>query len=146
MKEGTPVSSSPRPSNPQPLEPGWRLERWLPHAAAGLLLAITAVAAVSATSASAARERPVILPGDDVAGFRRQLHERPGATMTVDLEAQTVTAPDGGRHAFATDPFPRRCLLEGLDEIGLTATYAEQIAAFERRHADEFAWAVPAGR
>ena len=38
---------------------------------------------------------PVILPADVVAGLRRQLHQRPGATLTVDLEAQTVTAPDG---------------------------------------------------
>ncbi len=86
---------------------------------------------------------PVILPGDVVAALRRQLHEHPGATVTVDLETQTVTGPDGTRHEFAIDPFRKRCLIEGLDEIGLTKTYAEQIGAFEGRHAEEFSWARP---
>jgi 3-isopropylmalate/(R)-2-methylmalate dehydratase small subunit len=86
---------------------------------------------------------PVILAADAVAGMRRQLHERPGATITVDLPSQTVTAPDGTAHAFSIDPFRKRCLLEGLDEIGLTKTYAEAIGAFEGRHAEAFSWARP---
>lgn len=88
---------------------------------------------------------PVILPADAVRGLRAQLHARPGATITVDLESQTVTAPDGTRHAFDIDPFRKRCLLEGLDEIGLTQRYAEQIGAFEGRHAEAFSWARPSG-
>src|SRR5881409_3784643 len=63
---------------------------------------------------------PVILPADIVAAFRRQLRERPGATITVDLETQTVTAPDGGRHGFEVDAFGKEMLLSGRDEIGLT--------------------------
>jgi 3-isopropylmalate/(R)-2-methylmalate dehydratase small subunit len=86
---------------------------------------------------------PVILPADVVAGLRRQLHERPGATMTVDLESQTVTAPDGSAHRFEIDPFRKQMLLTGQDEIGLTLGYESAIAAFEARHRTEMAWLTP---
>lgn len=86
---------------------------------------------------------PILLPAETCTRLRRQLHERPGATLTVDLESQTVTGPDGATHAFAIDPFRKRCLLEGLDEIGLTQTYAADIAAFEPKHAAAFPWLAP---
>src|SRR5256886_12391673 len=76
----------------------------------------------------------VILPADTVANLRRQLHARPGATLAVDLEAQTVTAPDGAVHRFDIDPFRKRMLLDGQDDIGLTLGYEAQIAAFEASH------------
>jgi 3-isopropylmalate/(R)-2-methylmalate dehydratase small subunit len=83
---------------------------------------------------------PVILPAEAVAGLRRQLHERPGATLAVDLAAQTVTAPDGVVHRFEVDPFRKRMLLTGQDEIGLTLTHEPAIAAFEARRRTELAW------
>jgi 3-isopropylmalate/(R)-2-methylmalate dehydratase small subunit len=86
---------------------------------------------------------PVILPGDVVAGLRRQLHERPGATLTVDLEAQTVTAPDGAQHGFEIDPFRKELLLTGRDETGLTLGFEARIREFEERHAREMSWVVP---
>ena len=76
----------------------------------------------------------VILPADTVADLRRQLHARPGATLAVDLEAQTVTAPDGAVHRFEIDPFRKQMLLEGQDDIGLTLGYEAQIAAYESGH------------
>ena len=76
----------------------------------------------------------VILPAEIVAGLRRQLHARPGATLSVDLQAQTVTAPDGVVHAFEIDPFRKQMLLSGQDDIGLTLGYEAQIAAFEASH------------
>ena len=76
----------------------------------------------------------VVLPGEIVAGLRRQLHARPGATLSVDLEAQTVTAPDGAVHHFEIDPFRKQMLLSGQDDIGLTLGYEAQIAAFEASH------------
>jgi 3-isopropylmalate/(R)-2-methylmalate dehydratase small subunit len=85
----------------------------------------------------------VILPADVVAGLRRQLHERPGATLTVDLERQTVTAPDGAAHRFEVDAFRKEMLLTGRDEIGLTLGFETKIAEFEARHARDMAWAVP---
>jgi 3-isopropylmalate/(R)-2-methylmalate dehydratase small subunit len=83
---------------------------------------------------------PVLLPAEATSALRRQLHERPGGAITVDLRSQTVTGPDGATYRFDIDPFRKRCLLEGLDEIGLTQTYERDIAAFESRHAREFPW------
>jgi 3-isopropylmalate/(R)-2-methylmalate dehydratase small subunit len=51
----------------------------------------------------------------------------------VDLENQTITGPDGGTIAFDIDPFRKKCLLEGLDDIGLTMERADKIAAYEER-------------
>ncbi|HET7340332.1 MAG TPA: 3-isopropylmalate dehydratase small subunit [Methylomirabilota bacterium] len=75
----------------------------------------------------------VILPGETVAGLRRQLHARPGATLSVELPAQTVTAPDGAVHRFEVDAFRKQMLLAGQDEIALTLGYEPQIAAYEAR-------------
>ena len=50
-----------------------------------------------------------------------QLDAAPGAHVAVDLPRQTVTAPDGTAHPFEVDPFAKHCLLEGLDDLGLTA-------------------------
>jgi 3-isopropylmalate/(R)-2-methylmalate dehydratase small subunit len=86
---------------------------------------------------------PVILAADTVAGLRRQLHEQPGATITVDLQSQTVTGPDGVAHPFDVDPFRKQMLLTGRDEIGLTLEHESEIGVFEARHAREMSWAVP---
>jgi 3-isopropylmalate/(R)-2-methylmalate dehydratase small subunit len=83
---------------------------------------------------------PVILPPDVVAGLRAQLHARPGASVTVDLPSQTVTAPDGTTHHFEVDPFRKQALLSGQDEIALTLGHERDIAAFEARHAQAMPW------
>src|SRR3990170_3682211 len=57
------------------------------------------------------------------------------ATITVDLEAQEIRGPDGGVIAFDIDPFRKHCLLNGLDNIGLTLAKEKSIAAFEERAA-----------
>lgn len=75
---------------------------------------------------------PIVLPAEVVAGLIRQAQDRPGATLGIDLEAQTVSAPDGGIHRFAVDPFAKHCLLNGLDEIDYTLSQIDHIAAFER--------------
>ena len=60
------------------------------------------------------------------------------ATLTVDLEAQTITGPDGGEVKFDIDPFRKHCLLEGLDDIGLTQQKSDKIDDFEtKRKADQ---------
>ena len=76
---------------------------------------------------------PVVLPEEQV----RELAERAraGEELTVDLEAQTVTTQTAGGFPFELDPFQRHCLLEGLDEIGLTLGHAEAIAAYEAEQA-----------
>jgi 3-isopropylmalate/(R)-2-methylmalate dehydratase small subunit len=83
---------------------------------------------------------PVQLPVDSCIEIRKQLHARPGATMRVDLPAQTVTGPDGRTYSFQIDAFRKKCLLEGLDEVGLTLQYDAQIAAFEQRYRQKFDW------
>ena len=83
---------------------------------------------------------PIVVPAELAAALRRQLHERPGASMTVDLEAQAFTGPDGARHAFTVDPFRRECLLSGRDEIAMTLGYEQEIVAFEARHLRELPW------
>jgi 3-isopropylmalate/(R)-2-methylmalate dehydratase small subunit len=86
---------------------------------------------------------PVILPADVVAEMRRQLHARPGATMSADLERQTVTAPDGATHRFEINAFARQMLLTGQDEIALTLGYDAQIREFEVRHDADMPWLRP---
>ena len=85
---------------------------------------------------------PVILPGDVVAALRRQLRDRPGATLTVDLGSQSVTAPDGTRHRFDVDPFRKEMLLTGRDGISPTLALEARIDEFEARHAREMSWGV----
>ena len=85
---------------------------------------------------------PVILPAAVAADLRQQLHERPGATLAVDLEAQTVTAPDGDVHRFEVDAFSKEKLLKGQDDIALTLGHEAQIREFEARHQAEMPWLV----
>lgn len=74
---------------------------------------------------------PVRLPEPVVQRLLGQLRAAPGAHIQVDLRAQTVTGPDGATEPFAIDPFPRHCLLEGLDEIDYTLTQRHLIEAYE---------------
>lgn len=63
------------------------------------------------------------------------------AVLTVDLEAQEITGPDGGKISFSLDAFKRHCLLNGLDDIGLTLEKASSIGSFEKKNADLRPWA-----
>ena len=63
------------------------------------------------------------------------------ATLTVDLAAQEIRGPDGGVVTFDIDPFRKHCLLEGLDDIGLTLQKADSIAAYEAKTVSARPWA-----
>ena len=63
------------------------------------------------------------------------------ATLTVDLERQEVHGPDGGTIRFDVDPFRKHCLLNGLDDVGLTMAKKEQISSYEARAAVARPWA-----
>ncbi|WP_270933350.1 3-isopropylmalate dehydratase small subunit [Falsiroseomonas oryzae] len=80
---------------------------------------------------------PVRLLAGTVAMMIAQAETDPQGEVTVDLQAQTVTAADGSVHDFEIDPFARRCLLEGIDELAFTLGHDEEIAAFERRFGRE---------
>jgi 3-isopropylmalate/(R)-2-methylmalate dehydratase small subunit len=82
----------------------------------------------------------IVLPADRVAEIRRQLARSPGASLTIDLEAQTVALPDGARERFEVDPFRKECLLAGIDEIDLTLRHESRIAAYEARQREQTPW------
>lgn len=83
---------------------------------------------------------PIRLPEADCDELRRQINERPGAEIAIDLAAQTVTGPDGKHYSFEIDEFPKHCLLNGLDDIELTLQHDAAIADFEKRHRQEMDW------
>jgi len=62
------------------------------------------------------------------------------AVLSIDLESQTITGPDGGEISFEVDAFKKHCLLNGLDDIGLTMQKSDQIAAFEAKNATSMPW------
>ncbi len=83
---------------------------------------------------------PIILPPEQVEALMKDAEKGENARMTVDLEAQTVTTSDGAEFSFEVDPFRKHCLLEGLDDIGLTLEKVAAIDAFESRAAAERPW------
>lgn len=88
---------------------------------------------------------PVVLPHESTLAIRRQLHERPGATMHVDLAAQTVTDAAGTAHRFDIHPVRRKCLLEGLDDVARTEQFRERLQAFESAYLAQRRWLRPEG-
>ena len=80
---------------------------------------------------------PIRLPREDVDKLMDDAGRGANAVVSIDLEQQTITGPDGGRISFAIDGFRKHCLLNGLDDIGLTLEKAAAIDGFEanRRHA-----------
>lgn len=83
---------------------------------------------------------PIRLDADICSRLRQRLHAAPGTTLSIDLEAQTVTGPDGEIYDFAVDPFGKKCLIEGLDDISLTLTHEDRIRAFEQDYRREMDW------
>lgn len=84
---------------------------------------------------------PITLPQADVDKLMDDAERGANAKITVDLEAQTITGPDGGTISFEVDAFKKHCLLNGLDDIGLTAeTAASSIEAFETKMSAERPW------
>ncbi len=83
---------------------------------------------------------PVVLPDATCQKLRQQLRDQPGAQITVDLETQTVTGPDGATHRFEIDANHKERLLKGLDDIGLVMQNIKEIEAFEKKHHEEMPW------
>jgi len=84
---------------------------------------------------------PVTLPQAAVDHLMEDARKGANARITVDLPAQTVTASDGTTFAFELDPFKKHCLLNGLDDIGLTLEKASAIDSFEKSLAVQRPWA-----
>ncbi len=83
---------------------------------------------------------PIKLPQEDVDKLMDDASRGANATITVDLENQRITGPDGGVITFEIDAFRKKCLLEGLDDIGLTLKKAPVIDAFEKDMAKSRPW------
>jgi 3-isopropylmalate/(R)-2-methylmalate dehydratase small subunit len=83
---------------------------------------------------------PIRLPQDVVDQLSKQAENGANATFTIDLAAQEITAPDGSKIAFDVDPFRKHCLLNGLDDIGLTLMKDDKIAAFETARKTQSPW------
>ena len=75
----------------------------------------------------------ITLPQEQVDLLMDDASRGANAVLTVDLEAQTITGPDGGTISFEIDPHRKRCLLEGLDDIGLSLEKGDAIDAYEAK-------------
>ena len=76
---------------------------------------------------------PIVLPQSEVDKLMEDAQRGSNAIVTIALEKQEITGPDGGHIRFEVDPFRKHCLLNGLDDIGLTLEKAASIDSFEAR-------------
>ncbi len=83
---------------------------------------------------------PIKLPQEQVDKLLEDAARGANATVTIDLEAQEIKGPDGGTISFEIDEFRKQCLLEGLDDIGLTMKKQDSITAFEEKTNDARPW------
>lgn len=84
---------------------------------------------------------PVVVSPEDLEKLMDDASRGANAVLTVDLEAREITGPDGGKITFELDEFKRHCMLNGLDDIGLTLEKASAIDSFEKANAASHPWA-----
>lgn len=83
---------------------------------------------------------PIVLDATVVDRLFQAVAANEGYRLTVDLAAQTITTPEGDSIAFEVDEFRKHCLLNGLDDIGLTLEHTDDIRAYEERRKQEAPW------
>lgn len=83
---------------------------------------------------------PIVLKDEAVDRLFHEVAEQEGYAVTVDLPQQEVCTPGGERLGFEIGAFRKHCLLNGLDDIGLTLQETDAIRAFERRHREQAPW------
>ena len=83
---------------------------------------------------------PIVLDAEILDDLFRLVEATEGYRLTVDLEQQIITRPDGVSIPFAVDEFRKHCLLNGLDDIGLTLQHADDIKAYETRRRQQAPW------
>jgi 3-isopropylmalate/(R)-2-methylmalate dehydratase small subunit len=76
---------------------------------------------------------PIVLPAEQVEALMEDAKKGANARITVDLDAQTVTSSDGRVFSFDVDPFRKHCMMNGLDDIGLSLEKVASIDAYEKR-------------
>ena len=83
---------------------------------------------------------PVTVSADELQALMADASDRENPVLTVDLEAREITRPNGATVRFEIDEFRRECLLDGLDDIGLTMQKVEMIDAFEKAQRERQPW------
>lgn len=83
---------------------------------------------------------PIVLDDKVIDQLFKECAATEGYSLTVDLPAQTVTTPSGQSFGFSVDGFRKHCLLNGLDDIGLTLTHADSIHAYETARQQQAPW------
>jgi len=83
---------------------------------------------------------PIVLPQEQVDALMQDAEKGANAIVTVDLEKQEITRPDGEVIGFDVDQFRKHCLLNGLDDVGLTLEKAASVDAYEGRQKGEQPW------
>ena len=83
---------------------------------------------------------PIMLDAAIVEKLICEVEATEGYRLAVDLESQSVSTPEGESFSFDIDPFRKHCLLNGLDEIGLTLQVADKIRLFEEQHRAAYPW------
>ena len=84
---------------------------------------------------------PLVLPEDAVDTLMKDAEKGANSIIEIDLENQTIVSSDGEIFRFEVDPFKKHCLLNGLDDIGLTMEKEDHIAAYESKASQQFPWA-----
>ena len=77
---------------------------------------------------------PIVLSADDVDALFKETESAEGYKLNIDLSTQTISTPSGKTYKFEVDAFRKHCLLNGLDDIGLTMQHQDAIKAFEKKH------------
>jgi 3-isopropylmalate/(R)-2-methylmalate dehydratase small subunit len=83
---------------------------------------------------------PIVLPSESVDALFRAASQPQALRLEVNLQAQRLGLPDGTAFEFSIDAFRKHCLLQGLDEIGLTLQHADDISAYEARRRETAPW------
>lgn len=83
---------------------------------------------------------PIVLPAATVSRLFSAVAAAPGFSLHIDLPAQTIVTPDGESIGFEVDAFRKHCLINGLDDIGLTLQYRTDIERYEQRRKLEAPW------
>lgn len=77
---------------------------------------------------------PITLPAEQVDALFQEVEAAEGYRLVIDLESQTISTPQGQQYSFDVDAFRKHCLLNGLDDIGLTLQHVDDIKTFEGKH------------
>ena len=88
---------------------------------------------------------PIVLKEEIVDNLFKEVESQEGYELSVDLEANTVTTPSGEVYEFEVDEFRRHCLLNGLDDIGVTLEDADHIRSYEESRRKTAPWLFSSG-